>query len=218
MHDREERQMKRFVRIFLALSLVLAAGCASSCNIVVHVVDADVARISEEDFPGCGLNAIIRRMSKRRHIERVSFVIDKDIGCCDFTDNFLSPCGEAGVWSCAFQTENGDVCFDYGWLYLFYFMQSRMEKPRIAAVCIGSNGCLAYDANFQRAGCGGEEYELEQPLFTDGEDDVFGDGKAGEYAAAIVAIASNDAPVSFAIACVRRLYVAGYKKVFIIRN
>ena len=92
-----------------------------------------------------------------------------------------------------------------------------MENPRIAAVCIGSDGRLGYDANFQRAGCDGEEEELERPLFTDGEADVFGDGKADEFAAVTVVIASNDAPVSVAVACVRRLFKAGYKKVFINR-
>ena len=59
--------------------------------------------------------------------------------------------------------------------------------------------------------------ELERPLFTDGEADVFGDGKADEYAAVTVVIASNDAPVSVALTCVKRLFKAGYKKVFINR-
>ena len=82
---------------------------------------------------------------------------------------------------------------------------------------IGSGGRLAYDANFQRAGYDGDEAELESPLFTDSEDDVFGDGNADEYAAVAVVIASNDAPVSVAVACVRRLFEAGYKKVFVNR-
>ncbi len=181
-----------------------------------HVADTDVARISGEEFSGDGFYAILRKIGERKRIESVAFVIDKDIGCGDFTDNFLNRCSAAGVWHCAFRTEDGDLCFDYESPH-HYYMHSRVEKPRIAAVCIGSGGRLAYDANFQLAECDGEGEELEKPLFTDGEADVFGDGKAEEYATAMVVIASNDASVSVAIACVRRLSEAGYKKVFINR-
>ena len=182
----------------------------------VHAVGADVARISGDEFSGDEFYAILRKIVKRTGIESVDFVIDKDIGCCDFTDNFLNKCSAAGLWHCAFRIEDGDFCFDYE-SPQHYYMHCRMDKPRIAAVCIGSGGLLAYEANFQRAGCDGEEAELERPLFTDCEADVFGDGKAEEYAAVTVVIASNDALVSVAIACVKRLLEAGYKKVFINR-
>ncbi|MBR3958089.1 MAG: hypothetical protein IKJ89_09595 [Kiritimatiellae bacterium] len=184
--------------------------------IEVHVADTDVAKISGKDFSGDGLSAILRKIVKRTGIRSVVFIIDKDIGCCAFTDNFLNRCSAVGVWHCAFRTVDGDLCFDYESPHHCY-MHCRMENARIAAVRIGSDGCLAYDANFQRAECDGEEDELESPLFTDSEDDVFGGGKAGEYAAATVVIASNDAPVSVAVACLRRLFEAGYKKVFISR-
>ena len=184
--------------------------------IKVHVADADVARISGKDFSGDGFYSILRKISRRTGIESVVFIIDKDIGCCAFTDNFLNRCSAVGVWHCAFRTEYGDLCFDYESPH-HYYMHCRKENARIAAVCIGSDGCLAYDANFQRAGYDGDEAELESPLFTDSEDDVFGEGKADEFAAVTVVIASNDAPVSVAVACVRRLFKAGYKKVFINR-
>ena len=183
----------------------------------VQVADTDVARISGEEFSGDGFYAILRKIGERKRVESVAFVIAKDIGCGDFADNFLNRCSAAGVWHCAFRTEDGDLCFDYESPH-HYYMHSRMEKPRIAAVCIGSGGRLAYDANFQLVECGGEEEDLEKPLFTDGEAEVFGDGKAEEYAAVTVVIASNDAPVSVAVACVRRLFEAGYKKVFINRS
>ena len=182
----------------------------------VHTVDADVARISGDEFSGDEFYAILRKIGERTGVDSVVFVIDKDIGCCDFTDNFLNRCSAAGMWHCAFRTEDGDLCFDYESPY-HYYMHCRMERTRIAAVCIGSGGRLAYEANFRRSECDGEEEELERPLFTDGEADVFGDGKADEYAAVTVVIASNDAPVSVALTCVKRLFKAGYKKVFINR-
>ena len=186
----------------------------------VHVEDIDVANIAGEKFKGDEFDAIIRKiyMRKRSCVECVAFVIDKDIGGLDFARNFLDECSVAGMVHCAFRTEDGDLRFDYNeCLEQCYMMNSRKEKSRIAAVYIGNGGSFAYEADFQRAGCGGEEEELEKALFTDCEDDVFGEGKAAEYAAGKVLIASNDAPVSVVVACVRRLLEAGYKKVFINR-
>jgi hypothetical protein len=222
-HRRWRRIVTRIALFAVGLAIMFVIGFHVDGDmrqllptIEVHVADADVARISGKNFSGDEFYAILRKIGKRTGIESVVFIIDKDIGCCDFTDNFLNRCSAAGVWHCAFRTEDGDLCFDYESPY-HYYMHCQMENARIAAVRIGSDGCLTYDANFQRAECASEKAELESPLFTDNEDDVFGDGKADEYAAVTVVIASNDSPVSVAVACVRRLFEAGYKKVFINR-
>ena len=187
----------------------------------VHVIDSDVARIEGEEFRGDELYAILRRVNRRCRVG-IAFVVEKDIGCCDFTENFLNKASAAGVWQCAFRTEDGDLNFVYEEVE-HYFMHSPMSGRRIAAVCIGEGGRFTYEANIQRMA----EYLEETPgdgkdasdfaFFKDGEEDVFGDGKAEECAAAIVVVASNDAPISAAVACVRRFIEAGYKMVFINR-
>ena len=184
----------------------------SSPTLEVHVVDSDVAQIEGEGFRGDELYAILRRVNSRCCVE-LAFVVDKDIVCCDFADNFLNKASAAGVWKCAFRTEDGDLSFVYADKE-HYLEHNPMPGRRIAAVRVGEGGCFTYEANFQRAEVQ-EEDELERPLFADGEEDVFGDGKARECAAAVVVVASNDAPISVAVACVRRLLNAGYKIVFV---
>jgi len=185
----------------------------------IHVAGPKLAlvgdtSITDPDHLTIRIKKLLRHL---RDLKEVVFVCDSDIQSHDFAYNFVFPCTAAGFWRFAFSAPNDGHEIDGDLRFNMPTPFTGRHGDKFAGVRIAADGSLSFttdcNPNGEEVECPeGEERSEGKDKFSSTEESVLGEGRGGEFTAAVV-LADMGCRLSDITRTIRRLHESGYKDV-----